>query len=77
MSDETNDVQGLEHLLHDRAGDDTVLYAKAREFGPELFPELTLNERKLKLNNEVRNLELFEKFSLRKIYLDFSFTTRN
>jgi hypothetical protein len=32
------------------------LYAKAREFGPELFPELTPDERKQKLDNEISRL---------------------
>lgn len=57
MSDENNDVKGLEHLLHEKAVDDTVLYAKAREFGPELFPELTLEERKQKLDSEVSSFQ--------------------
>jgi hypothetical protein len=54
LSGETNDIKGLEHLLHEGAVDDTALYAKAREFGPELFPELMPDERKQKLDKEVR-----------------------
>lgn len=46
-------MKNLENLLHERAVDDTVLYAKAREFGPELFPELTPDERRQKIDSEV------------------------
>ncbi|CAF2649326.1 unnamed protein product [Rotaria sp. Silwood2] len=57
LSNETNDVKSFEHLLHERAVDDTALYARAREFGQELFPELTLDERKQKLDNEITRLQ--------------------
>lgn len=50
-------MKGLEHLIHERAVDDTALYAKAREFGPELFPELTPDERKEKLDGEIARLQ--------------------
>ncbi|CAF1364920.1 unnamed protein product [Adineta ricciae] len=56
LSDESNDVKTLENLLHERDIDDAVLYAKAREFGPELFPEYTLEERKRKLEDEISRL---------------------
>lgn len=57
LSDENNDSAGLEHLLHERAVDDTTLYAKAREVGPQLFPELTPDERKHKLDSEIARLQ--------------------
>jgi hypothetical protein len=57
LSDENYDFQGLEHLLHEKAADETGLYAKAREFGPELFPELTPDERKQKLDSEISRLQ--------------------
>ncbi|CAF0999825.1 unnamed protein product [Adineta ricciae] len=56
LSDESNDVKALEPLLHERDIDDAALYAKAREFGPELFPEYTLEERKGKLEDEISRL---------------------
>lgn len=33
------------------------MYAKAREVGPELFPELTPDERKQKLDSEIARLQ--------------------
>ncbi|UJR28537.1 hypothetical protein I4U23_009773 [Adineta vaga] len=57
LSDDSNDIKGLEHLLHERAVDDTALYAKAREFGPELFLELTIDERKQRLESEISRLQ--------------------
>lgn len=57
MSNEKNDLTGLENLLHERAVDDTALYAKAREFGPELFPELTPDGRKEKFDAEISRLQ--------------------
>ncbi|CAF4910246.1 unnamed protein product [Rotaria sp. Silwood1] len=57
LSDGNNDVTNLEHLLHERAVDDTALYAKAREFGQDLFSELTPDERKHKLDNEISRLQ--------------------
>lgn len=33
------------------------MYAKAREFGPELFPELTPDGRKEKLDGEISRLQ--------------------
>ncbi|CAF2131775.1 unnamed protein product [Rotaria magnacalcarata] len=57
LSDESNDIKNLEHLLHERAVDDTALYAKAREFGQELFPELAPDERKQKLDGEISRLQ--------------------
>ncbi|CAF3546872.1 unnamed protein product [Rotaria sordida] len=57
LSDESNDITSLEHLLHERAVDDTELYAKAREFGQELFPDLTPDERKQRLDNEISRLQ--------------------
>ena len=67
MSDESNDVKTLEHLLHERDIDDADLYAKAREFGPELFPECTLEERKEKLEGEVSypKMDIIELYSER------------
>ena len=47
----------MEHLIHERAVDDTALYAKAREFGPELFPELSPDGRKQKLDGEISRLQ--------------------
>ena len=53
LADDHNGVSGLEHFLNDKAMDDTAVYTKAREFGPELFLELTPDERKQRLNGEV------------------------
>ncbi|CAF3220753.1 unnamed protein product [Rotaria socialis] len=57
LSDESNDIKNLEHLLHERAVDDTALYARAREFGQELFPELAPDDRKQKLDGEISRLQ--------------------
>ncbi|CAF3640251.1 unnamed protein product [Adineta steineri] len=57
LLDENNDVQGLEHLLHEKSVDDTIIYAKAQEFGQELYPELTPEERKQKIDSEISRLQ--------------------
>lgn len=54
MSDENIDLKGLEDLFHEKAVDHTAVYLRASKLGPELFPDLTLEERKQKLDNEVR-----------------------
>ncbi|CAF3421485.1 unnamed protein product [Rotaria sp. Silwood1] len=57
LSDETIDIKSFENLLHEKAVDHTVLYAKANEFGSELFPDLTIEERKHKFENEISRLQ--------------------
>jgi len=77
LSDENIDMKSLEDLFHEKAVDHTAVYAKANQFGAELFREYTLEERKKKLDNEVclfHNLGKFRIFILFR--LDFSITTR-
>ncbi|CAF0848083.1 unnamed protein product [Didymodactylos carnosus] len=57
LSDNSSDFKNLEHLLHERSVDHTTLYAKAKEFGPELFPELNLNQRKQKFESEISRMQ--------------------
>ncbi|CAF3395596.1 unnamed protein product [Rotaria sp. Silwood1] len=57
LSDDTIDIKSFENLLHEKAVDHTVLYAKANEFGSELFPDLTIEERKHKFENEISRLQ--------------------
>jgi len=57
LSDETNDIKGLENYLQEKTTDDSVVYSKAREFGAELFRELTPEKRKEKLDSEISRLQ--------------------
>ncbi|CAF1476689.1 unnamed protein product, partial [Didymodactylos carnosus] len=57
LSDSNSNFKDLEDLLHERCVDETTLYARAKEFGPELFPELNVNERKQKLDSEITKLQ--------------------
>ncbi|CAF0988619.1 unnamed protein product [Rotaria sp. Silwood1] len=57
LSDDTIDIKSFENLLHEKAVDHTVLYAKANEFGSELFPDLTIEERKHKFETEISRLQ--------------------
>lgn len=53
LSDENINIKSLENLFHEKAVDHTAVYAKANQFGAELFQEYTVEERKQKLDNEV------------------------
>jgi hypothetical protein len=53
LSDENIDTKSLDDLFHEKAIDNTAVYVKANEFGPELFGDITPEERKQKLDNEV------------------------
>ena len=70
MSDETIDIKSFENLLHEKAVDHIALYAKANQFGAELFPDLTTDERKQKFENEVRL------FFISRIFLKVFFLLR-
>lgn len=61
MSDDTIDIKSFENLLREKAVDHTVLYTKANEFGSELFPDLAIDERKQKFENEVSLFIISEK----------------
>ncbi|CAF2820380.1 unnamed protein product [Rotaria sp. Silwood2] len=50
-------MKSFENLLHEKAVDHTALYAKANEFGSELFPDLTIEERKQKFESEISRLQ--------------------
>jgi hypothetical protein len=54
LSDENTDMQSLEDLFREKAIDNTAVYAKANEIGAELYGDLTPEERKQKLDYEVR-----------------------
>ena len=53
MSGENCDIKGLEDLFHEKAVDQTALYMRATELGPELYCDLTLEDRKQKFEIEV------------------------
>ncbi|CAF2410288.1 unnamed protein product [Rotaria sp. Silwood2] len=57
LSDDRIDMKSFENLLHEKAVDHTALYAKANEFGSELFPDLTIEERKQKFESEISRLQ--------------------
>ncbi|CAF0942922.1 unnamed protein product [Rotaria sordida] len=57
LSNETINIKSFEYLLHEKAVDHTTLYAKANQFGAELFPDLTIEERKQKFEIEISRLQ--------------------
>lgn len=61
MSDESIDLKGLEDLFREKAVDHTAIYARANEFGPELFRDLPLEERKQRLDSEVSLIIVYRK----------------
>lgn len=62
MSDERIDTKSFEHLIHEKAVDHTVLYAKANQLGAELYSDLPIEERRQKIESEVSQLSIWVNF---------------
>ena len=54
LTDNSVDTKSLENLFREKAVDHAALYAEANTFGVELFKDLDLEERKQKLEDQVR-----------------------
>ncbi|CAF1651896.1 unnamed protein product, partial [Adineta ricciae] len=54
LNDNNVDMERLENLFREKAVDHAALYAEANTFGVELFKDLDLEERKQKLEDQVR-----------------------
>ncbi|CAF2160450.1 unnamed protein product [Rotaria magnacalcarata] len=57
LSNETIDAKSFETLIHEKAVDHTALYTQANELGAELFPDLPVDERRQKFENEISRLQ--------------------
>jgi hypothetical protein len=62
LSDENIDFKSLENLFHEKAVDNKAFYAKANELGAELFRDLTLEQRKQRLDSEVSLIIVYRTF---------------
>ncbi|UJR20987.1 hypothetical protein I4U23_024089 [Adineta vaga] len=57
LTDENIDTKSLEDLFREQAVDHAELYAKANAYGVELFQDLDVDERKLKLENDISRVQ--------------------